>query len=288
MTSEKYQKEEIQAQLDLTTEQKDTISRQNEKMLDSIQYAEKIQSALLPPTWYFSEVMSEHFILFRPRDIVSGDFYWTSFRQGKLVIAVADCTGHGVPGAFLSVLGIASMNEIINRASSLSCGEFLEQLRDTVIHTLHQTGEKGEAQDGFEIALCLYDPVARTLEFSGANRPLYVIHSGDQKKGGAKSITQIRGDRMPIGIYEKDPEPFTDHLVQLNKGDSFYLFSDGYVDQLGGENRKTFRAVHFRKLLEEIHTKPMDEQRKILLKKHEEWKGEVEQIDDILVMGFRV
>jgi serine phosphatase RsbU (regulator of sigma subunit) len=274
------QKEEIESQLDLATEQRDTIAWQNEQILDSIRYAERIQSAILPPGESLSKSLSQHFVLYKPRDIVSGDYYWTSIKDGKLLIAVADCTGHGVPGAFLSVMGISSLNEIVSRNKSLSAGKILEELRTYVIRSLHQTGSREEARDGIEIAICVIDLKKLSLEFAGANRPLYLVRQGE--------VLQYRGDRMPIGIYEQELAPFTNQSIQLQKNDSVYLFSDGYVDQLGGPNRKTFRVVNFRKLLSKIQDKSMEEQKQILLEQHESWRGSVQQIDDILVMGFRL
>lgn len=274
------QKEEIEAQLDLATLQRDTIAVQKDLILDSIHYAERIQAAILPPDENLSEHLKDHFLLFKPRDIVSGDFYWTTEKNGKLLVAVADCTGHGVPGAFLSMLGIASMNEIINRSKSLKPNIILEQLREILIKSLHQTGTRGEAQDGIEIALCVIDLKNNTMEYSGANRPLYIVRDG--------AVKHIRPDRMPIGIYEQDPVPFTMHTLELKKGDGIYLFSDGYVDQLGGPLRKTFRVKRFRKLLVEIQAQSMEEQKQILHKNLEDWQGDVEQIDDILVMGIRI
>lgn len=274
------QKEEIEAQLDLATLQRDTILNQKEQILDSIRYAERIQSAILPPVSHLSDQLSDHFILFKPRDIVSGDFYWTTLQESKLFIAVADCTGHGVPGAFLSMLGISSMNEIINQNRQLRANQILERLRDFVIKSLHQTGSKGETQDGIEIALCIIDLQKRTMEFAGANRPVYVV-SGD-------SIQHLKPDRMPIGIYDYEVRPFTNQEVKLKKNDSVFLFSDGYVDQLGGPLRKTFRSRKFRKLLLDIRDKSMEDQKNILANTLEKWQGDVEQIDDILVIGIRI
>ena len=274
------QKEEIEAQLDLATLQRDTIVVQKDLILDSIHYAERIQAAILPPDKHLSDHLSDHFLLFKPRDIVSGDFYWTMEKSSKILVAVADCTGHGVPGAFLSMLGISSMNEIVSRSKTLKPHKILEQLREILIRSLHQTGTRGEAQDGIEIALCIIDLKNNTLEYSGANRPLYLVREG--------SVQIIRPDRMPIGIYEQETVPFTMHSLELKKGDSLYLFSDGYVDQLGGPLRKTFRVKKFRKLLLGIQDKAMAEQKQILLRNLEEWQGDVEQIDDILVMGIRI
>jgi serine phosphatase RsbU (regulator of sigma subunit) len=274
------QKEEIEAQLDLATLQRDTISNQKELILDSIHYAKRIQSAILPPSQLLKEHLSDHFILFKPRDIVSGDYYWAREKDQKLLIAVADCTGHGVPGGFLSMLGISSMNEIVNRSTVLNPGEILEQLREVVIASMHQTGSRDEAQDGIEIALCVIDLKKKSMDYAGANRPLYLVRDG--------SVQHIRPDRMPIGIYEQDPVPFKKHTIKLKKGDSIYLFSDGYVDQLGGPLRKTFRAINFRKLLLEVQDQPMEKQKAILLENMALWQGEVEQIDDVLVMGIRI
>jgi len=274
------QKEEIEAQLDLATLQRDTILNQKDQILDSIRYAERIQSAILPPVSHLSDQLSDHFILFKPRDIVSGDFYWTARKDHKILIAVADCTGHGVPGAFLSVLGISSMNEIINRNGGLRAHEILDRLRGFIVKSLHQTGSKGETQDGIEIALCIIDLKKLTMEFAGANRPAYII--------SGSSIQHLKPDRMPIGIYDYEGRPFTRHEVKLKKNDSIYLFSDGYVDQLGGPLRKTFRVRKFRKLLLDIREKSMEDQKTILTDTLEDWQGDVEQIDDILVIGVRI
>jgi serine phosphatase RsbU (regulator of sigma subunit) len=274
------QKEEIETQLEMATQQRDTISVQNEQILDSIRYAERIQLAILPPDKTLSKSLADHFILFKPRDIVSGDYYWTSQKDGKLLIAVADCTGHGVPGALLSVMGISSLNEIVSRSESLNAARILEELRTYIVRTLHQTGTRYEARDGIEIALCIIDPDKLTLEFSGANRPLYLVRD--------KEVIQYRGNRMPIGLYEQKLAPFTTQSVSLQKNDAVYLFSDGYVDQLGGPKRKTFRVINFRKLLTQIQDRSMEEQKQILLEQHQSWKGETEQIDDILVLGFRL
>ncbi len=283
------QKEEIEAQLEMATQQRDTITLQNEQILDSIRYAERIQSAILPPDRALSELLTDHFILFKPRDIVSGDYFWTSLKNGKLLIAVADCTGHGVPGAFLSVMGISSLNEIISRNETLDAGKILEDLRSYVVRSLHQTGTRYEARDGIEIALCIIDLQKGTLEFSGANRPLYLVRPKTGKSENNKAeVIQYRGNRMPIGIYEHQLAPFTNHSIRLQKNDAVYLFSDGYVDQLGGPKRKTFRAVRFRELLIQIQDKPMNEQREILMQENKSWMGDVEQIDDILVLGFRL
>ena len=283
------QKEEIEAQLDLATAQRDTITRQKDQIIDSIRYAERIQSAILPPLENLSESLTDHFILFKPRDIVSGDYYWTTLKGDKLMIAVADCTGHGVPGAFLSMLGISSMNEIVNRSRTIRANEILEQLRDFVITSLHQKGTRGEAQDGIEIALCVIDTRKKILEYAGANRPLYIVRRNTKKASGkGYQMMHIHADRMPIGIYEQKSISFTNHEIPLEIGDSIYLFSDGYVDQLGGPSRKTFRSKYFRELLLEVQDQSMEEQKQALQDRLDSWRGEVEQIDDILVIGIKI
>jgi len=287
------QKEEIEAQLDMATLQRDTISRQNEQILDSIHYAERIQAAILPPLDYLAETLTDHFILFKPRDIVSGDYYWTTRLDEKLVIAVADCTGHGVPGAFVSMLGISYLNEIVNRSESIHANQILEQLRDIVIKSLHQTGSKGETQDGIEIAMCVIDTHKNVLEYSGANRPIYIIRNGastgtNKESSSGYTLMHINPDKMPIGIYEQETKPFTNNEIQLKKDDSIYLFSDGYVDQIGGPARKTFRSKYFKELLLDIQDKPMEAQKSVLIEKLEAWQGSVEQIDDILVVGMKI
>ncbi len=287
------QKEEIEAQLDMATLQRDTISRQNEQILDSIRYAERIQAAILPPVNYLSETLTDHFILFKPRDIVSGDYYWATRLDKKLIIAVADCTGHGVPGAFVSMLGISYLNEIVNRSESIQANQILEQLRKLVIKSLHQTGSKGETQDGIEIAMCVIDTRKNMLEYSGANRPIYIIRKEasagkDKKSNSGYTLMHINPDKMPIGIYEQETKPFTNNEIQLKKNDSIYMFSDGYVDQIGGPARKTFRSKYFKELLLDIQDKPMKVQKSVLVEKLEAWQGDVEQIDDILVVGIKI
>ena len=292
--------EELNAIIELVSKQKDKIEsqhkivlEQNMQITDSMHYAERIQSAVLPPDDYLSEYLTDYFLIFKPRDIVSGDFLWASHQDEKIVIAVADCTGHGVPGALLSMLGISFLNAIINKRDSMHPNQILEHLRDYVIKSLHQTGKRGESQDGMEIALCVIDTRKNMMEYSGANRPLYIIRdNGSSSEEGVGSsrynLMHINGDAMPIGIYEQETLPFTNHKIPLQKNDSVYLFSDGFVNQLGGPNIKTFRSHRFKQVLLDIQDHPMGKQKDILLKKLETWQGNEEQIDDMLVVGLRV
>jgi len=255
------------------------IELQKREITDSIQYASRIQNALLPPDQDLDKLLPSYFILNKPRDIVSGDYYWLAHQNGKVIVAVADCTGHGVPGAFMSILGIAFLNEIVNKATTVLANEILNQLREQLTKSLRQTGKDDKTRDGIEMALCVVDFKNRELQYAGAFRPLYLIRN--------HYLTEIKGDNMPIGIYEGENQPFSKKELNFDENDIIYMFSDGYADQIGGPERKTFRSKNFKELLMTIHRKPMNEQKIILEKKFEEWKRDVEQIDDILVMGIK-
>jgi phosphoserine phosphatase RsbU/P len=256
------------------------IEAQNKEITCSLQYASRIQHALLPPNEELKKLLSSYFVLSKPRDIVSGDYYWLASKNDKVIIAVADCTGHGVPGAFMSILGVSFLNEIVNKAVTIRANEILNQLCGQVIKSLHQTGKDDEARDGMEMALCAIDFSKNKLQYSGAFRPLYLIRDGELK--------EFKGDTMPIGIYEEEDQSFTNTEMMFKKDDIIYLFTDGYVDQFGGPERKKFMSENFKKLLNDIHNKPMPEQKKALEKKFEEWRGEVDQVDDILIVGIKM
>jgi serine phosphatase RsbU (regulator of sigma subunit) len=260
------------------------LNDQHIKIKESIQYAERIQSAVLIPEDFLFEYMKDHFVLFKPRDIVSGDFFWATYQDRKLVIAAADCTGHGVPGALLSMLGISFLNEIVDRNEPMHANQILDLLRTYLIASLHQTSRKEEAQEGIEIALCVIDAQNNLLEFSGAKRPLYVVRKNSMKH----ELIQVKADMMPIGIYDQEMTPYKNNVIHLQKDDAVYLFTDGYVDQMGGPHRKTFRSHRFKDLLIEIYDEPMEMQKSILMERIELWRGNTEQIDDILVLGFKM
>ncbi len=255
------------------------IEQQNKKITDSIHYASRIQNALLPLKKDLDNLLKSYFILNKPRNIVSGDYYWIANKNNKVIVAVADCTGHGVPGAFMSILGIALLNEIVNKADIILANDILNQLREQLIKSLRQTGKNDKTRDGIEIALCVVDFNSKKLQYAGAFRPLYLIRNNN--------LSEIKGDYMPIGIYEAEKSPFSIKEMCFEENDMIYMFSDGYADQIGGPDRKTFRLKQFKELLMNIHHKPLHEQKTILENKHKEWKLDVEQIDDILVMGIR-
>jgi serine phosphatase RsbU (regulator of sigma subunit) len=256
------------------------ISYQKQQITDSIKYASRIQKAVLPPEEYITTILPQHFVLNIPRDIVSGDYYWTTQRANESIIAVADCTGHGVPGAFMSMLGIAFLNEIVNKSASAKSHEILGQLRNNIMSSLHQTGREDETKDGMDIALIIINLKSNMLQFSGAHNPLFLIRD--------KKLREVKADKMPIGISARYDKPFSNHKIQLQKDDMLYIFSDGYLDQFGGEQKKKFGYRRFRELLLEIHLKGLQEQKELLLKTFAGWKGKYDQIDDILVMGIRV
>ena len=256
------------------------IEQQRLNITDSIHYASRIQKALLPQSEVLDKLMPSHFVLNKPKDIVSGDYYWASKKSDSLIIAVADCTGHGVPGAFMSILGLNFLNEIVSNSDTLQANDILNELREKTIKALGQTGQRDEAREGMEMALCVVDYKRKMIQFSGAFRPMYLISEGE--------LSVIIGDRMPIGIYEEEKVSFSNKEVPFKENDMIYLFTDGYVDQIGGLQRKTFKSVRFKKLLKEISHKPMHEQKSILREEHEIWRAGQEQIDDILILGVEL
>ncbi len=268
-------------------EKNEEILQQKQHIMDSIVYAKRIQDAVLPPEEFISHNFHEHFVLFKPRDIVSGDFYWAAKNNNLSIIAAADSTGHGVPGAFMSMLGISLLNEIVNReeAQNLKANEVLNELRSYIKKSLRQTGKEDEAQDGMDIALCIFDYENYTLQYAGAYNPLLLIRN--------KEMIQYKGDRMPIGIYYREKGSFTNHKVNLQKGDQIYIFSDGFIDQFGGNEGEKFLTKRFKNLLLENSDKSMIDQKHLLLEAYENWTNpnegkEFEQLDDILIIGIKV
>lgn len=269
-----HQNEEISKQRDLIFEQKQAIT-------DSILYARRIQTAVLPPAEYMDTLLNDYFILYKPKDIVSGDFYWLTHKDNKTIVVAADCTGHGVPGAFMSMLGVSFLNEIVNKNDVLQANIILDLLRQEVIKSLRQTGKEGESKDGMDIALSIIDLENMEVDFAGAYNPLYLIRNNE--------LHQYKASKMPIGIHYAGLKPFKNTNVNIEKGDCLYTFSDGFVDQFGGEDGKKYMSKNFKRLLVKIHQKPMAEQKEILDNEIKQWIGEdYEQIDDILVIGIRI
>ena len=256
------------------------IEAQKEEITSSIEYASRIQMAMLPMDEHFKTHFSDYFIIFKPRDIVSGDFYWIGETAKNLFFTVADCTGHGVPGAFMSTLGISTLNEIITNNDDLHANTILNLLREKIKTSLHQTGKEGEAADGMDLAFCVMNKKKKTLQYSGAYNPLFIFQG--------KELKEFKADRMPIGIYYGEKKSFTNYEISLKEGDTLYIFSDGLSDQFGGPNGSKYKISNFKKLLTKIHNKQMSDQRSIILKEFEKWKGCEEQVDDITMIGLRI
>ena len=254
------------------------IEEKNKSILDSINYARRIQQAILPSEQEMKGLLTESFVLYIPKDVVSGDFYWIQSKGSKVLFAAVDCTGHGVPGAFMSMIGNTMLNEIVNGKGVVSPGEILKQLREGIIKSLKQTGSTGENQDGMDIALCSLD--GNILEFAGANNPLWIISNGE--------FREIKADKQPIGIYYGETKPYTNHTVELRKGDCVYIFTDGYADQVGGSAEKKFKYKQLQELIVANHKLAMEQQKALYFDAIDKWKGNLEQVDDILLIGVRL
>lgn len=264
----------------ITTKQHDEIAFQKKQITDSITYASTIQEALLPDHNYIKKILSDYFIFYRPKDIVSGDFYWIKKINGFTVIVVADCTGHGVPGAFMSVLGISLINEISARKEIKKANQVLEVLRHEVKRQLNHSTTDYSLNIGMDVAICVIEPDKKIMQFAGANCPLLLFR--DDK------VIEHRPTRNPIGITPFEI-PFQNIEIELQPEDSFYMFTDGYIDQFGGDNGKKFRSRRFRHMLLGVYKRPMADQGKLIEYNFKQWLGKkYEQVDDILVFGFRV
>jgi len=272
------QRDEIFLKNDHLSTAYETIEQTNKHITSSIKYALEIQRAALPSEEVMNSLIPNRFIFYRPRDIVSGDFYWVRQVNNKTIIAIADCTGHGVPGAFVSMLGISLLNEITLRTNVFSAADILEALRQEVKSSLKQTGKFGEQKDGMDIALIVYDAKSKTLQFSGANNPLYYIRNNE--------LNEIKSVKNPIGVYPREL-PFSNTTIEIAPTDVFYLFTDGLVDQFGGEKGDKLKSQRFKAILTKISTKPIKEQEILLEKEFKTWIGDEEQIDDILIVGLK-
>ena len=259
--------------------QKKEIEEKHSEITKSINYAKRIQNAILPPIDTIQKVLPDSFILFKPKDIVSGDFYWFYETPAGYLIAVADCTGHGVPGAFMNMIGSEKLNEAVLQSNKPD--EILHFLNYGIKTSLRQADAQS-TKDGMDIALCFFDKQTNELTYSGANRPLWIIEKH------SNTVTEIKALKVAIGGHTQDDQIFVSHKIKLQKGDSFYIFSDGYVDQFGGTLDKKLTSKRLKEILVEIENKTMNEQGKYLEEFISIWKAEKEQIDDILVMGIRV
>jgi serine phosphatase RsbU (regulator of sigma subunit) len=267
------QKEEVE-------HQKELVEEKHKEITDSINYAKRIQTAILTSDEYWKQISPEHFLLFLPKDVVSGDFYWAYHSPENLSIWVAaDCTGHGVPGAFMSMIGNSFINEIVVENKVRDSAKILNQLRDKIVKALEQKNVDTEQKDGMDLALCIWDKSTNQLQYSGANNSLWLIRNGE--------LSEYKADKQPVGKYT-DEKPFTSQQIQLEKGDVVYTFSDGFPDQFGGPKGKKYKYKQFKELLLSIQDKKMSEQQEIISKEFYLWKGELEQIDDVCIIGIKV
>jgi ligand-binding sensor domain-containing protein/serine phosphatase RsbU (regulator of sigma subunit) len=271
---------EIQCQKNEIELQRDEIDKKNTNITSSILYASHIQNAVLPPSELIDKLLPDNFILSKPKDIVSGDFYWLAEKDNKIIFTVADCTGHGVPGAFMSLLGITLLNEIVNIHGITRSDAIVTALRERVIQSLQQNRKDVTTSDGMDIVLCVLDKRSNKLQYTGAKNDLVYIASG--------KLEIIKADHWDVSISYGDNRQFAMKEIDIKKGDVFYLFSDGYQDQFGGDYDKKFLRPHFYNTLFEIHRLPMMNQKEILAKKLNEWMKNHTQTDDITVMGIRL
>ncbi|MBU0488709.1 MAG: tetratricopeptide repeat protein [Bacteroidetes bacterium] len=275
------QRDEIKEKGKVLKEAFDTIEMKNRNITDSIRYAKRIQEAILPPLDRIRMLLPDSFVLYMPKDIVSGDFYWVEKAGDKVLFAAVDCTGHGVPGAFMSIVGHNLLDQALHEQKLTAPGEILDFLNKTLATTLHPGKDEETVKDAMDLALCAYNPQTRILEYAGAYNPLYIVRQQDM-------ITQ-KADKHPVGYYGTDSTfRYQTQTIQLEAGDKLYVCSDGYIDQIGGPNRKRFLSSRLKKLLLDIHHLPFAEQKQLLVKNFHDWKGSIEQYDDILLMGVGV
>ncbi|MFC2138052.1 triple tyrosine motif-containing protein, partial [Bacteroidota bacterium] len=304
---------QIRKQNEEIAHQKEHIEHLYKEVTDSIQYAEKIQTAVLPSDELAQEVLEDHFILFKPRDIVSGDFYWLTHIGDLNIFTAADCTGHGVPGAFMSLLGVSFLNDIVNKRGIIESHEILNELRKYIIASFQQEKETTERKEGMDIAISILDKNTKMLQFSGAYNPLYLVRPKKGKNelkiisGGEENVLEpamedekynlfeVKADKMPAAIYLK-MNSFTKHEIQLQKNDRIYMFSDGFADQFGGPDARKYMSKAFKRYFLSIQDQSMQEQKELIDNENKRWmkfinpssNEEFSQIDDIVIMGVKI
>ena len=286
--NERFLEEKVRQRTAEVVKQKEEIDQQKEQLeeyflqvTDSIKYAQKIQEAILPPESYVRKLLPDSFIFYRPKDIVSGDFYWLGEAEDRVYFAAVDCTGHGVPGAFMSIVGYNQLKQAVITTNGGSPAEILDHLNIGVSETLHQKDENSTSKDGMDVAICSLNHKTKELQYAGAFNPLYLLRDG--------KIVQTKGDKFPIGSFLDGATPnFTNHKLQLLEGDILYIFSDGYADQFGGPRGKKMMYKKFRDTLIANSQKDLSVQKDLLRDHLYDWMGEEEQVDDILVIGVKV
>ena len=253
------------------------IEEQHKDITDSIQYSKRIQEAIMPPIHLWETILPDSFLLYKPKDVLSGDFYWMEKTKDSIYFAACDCTGHGVPGAMVSVICSTALNRAVKEFGIKDPGKILDKVRELVLETFEKS--EGSVQDGMDISLCCLNTKTLELIWSGANNPLWYLDKGE--------AIEVTATKQPIGQVD-DPVSFISHTIQMNKNDIIYIFTDGYADQFGGPKGKKFKYKQLKELLVNNANKTMKEQRDILLNAFETWRGNLEQVDDVCVIGVRV
>lgn len=298
------QKEEIEAQRDVLNRQKLVLEKQNQEITDSIQYAENIQYAVLPDPKQMKSVLQEYFIIYKPKDIVGGDFYFVSQIDEWKIIVVADCTGHGVPGGFMSMMGIAFLKEIINRKEITKASQIIESLRNEIVCSLEQreSEREYEIKDGMDISVVILNTVSKELQYAGAFNPAYLLTSGQLpeffndliiRESGELKLLKFKPDKMPVGTFHKTLDPFTNLKMPYKDGDMVYMMTDGYIDQFGGDHGKKFMSKKLEECFMDMGYTPVKDQKEYFINKLDSWRNagtekEYEQVDDIVLLGFKI
>lgn len=257
------------------------VEEQHKDITDSIKYAERIQKAILPPDKLWNKILPQSFVFYQPKDILSGDFYWIEETATHIYVAAADCTGHGVPGALISIVNYNLLNKAVLEQGLTDAGKILDCVNIWLTDALHQTFQESTVRDGMDVSLCVIEKATRKMNYAGAFNSIYIVNG--------QEINELRADKQPVGAFIEDNiKNFTNKFHQLRENDVVYMFTDGYADQFGGENGKKFKYKNMQHLLLEVHPLPFPEQKKLVSKAINNWKGKLEQIDDILLLGFKL
>jgi len=275
---------ELLIKSEIIERQSEIIQLKNNEITDSILYAQRIQEALLPTEAEYKEFLPNSFVLFEPKDIISGDFYWITKIGDKIIYVTADCTGHGVPGGFMSILGVSVLNELIIENNILEPAEILHRIRENVINSLKQKGISGEQQDGMDMTICSFNKKTKVLKYATANHVMYLVRKEDE----TVKLMELEGDKQPVGIFGEELKEFRQFEIQTIKGDQIYTFTDGYADQFGGPKGKKLKYKQLKDLILQFHDQSMEAQKEYLHQAFREWKGDLEQVDDVCLIGVKV